>query len=228
VSEKMSTELLVTPRYSYQEADRLARTSRGTARRWLKGFVYRGSVGEPVARPPVTPRQDVLEAASFIDLVELAAIGRFREFGFSMPKIRNLVDACQSIFDVPRPLTSLQFKLGGRQVFVSHEDKSLVEVLKTRGQAAWHEVLEPFLQTLEYENDVVRRWFPLGQDAPIVVDPAFSFGLPVVAHSGIRTEILFERFEVGELTSAIARDFNIEPAEVERAVQFEVSRLQAA
>jgi uncharacterized protein (DUF433 family) len=44
----------------------------------------------------------------------------------------------------------------------------------------------------------------------------------VVADSGVRTEIILERFEAGDLHDQIAADFNLDPIEVERALQFEM------
>ena len=147
---------------------------------------------------------------------------------FSLPEIRRIVDACQDLFAVERPLTTLQFKVGGREVFVGHRGGPLVEVLQRRGRQAWAEVLSPFLQTLEYESDIARRWWPLGKEQPITLDPSYAFGFPAITKTGIRTEILFERFAAGELVGALADEFQIPAASIERAVQFEASRLKAA
>jgi hypothetical protein len=80
----MKKDRRFVPRYSYQEADRLAGLSRGTASRWLKGYRYGAKRGVVVLAQPVTPRNDVLDAASFVDLVELVAIGRFRRAGYAL------------------------------------------------------------------------------------------------------------------------------------------------
>ena len=90
---------------------------------------------------------------------------------------------------------------------------------------AWNEVLEPFLDTLDYRNEfkTAYRWWPLGREKRIVVDPAFGFGLPVVVDSGVRTESIVEQFRVGELRDDIAADFNIGIEDVERALQFEAA-----
>lgn len=218
------------PRYSYQEADRLAGLGRGTARRWLKGYAYSDTAGKRVARPPVTPRDEVQPAASFLDLVELVAIGGFKDLGYGIPQIRLIVSACREIFRVERPLTSLQFKAGARQVFVDHPDERLVEVLRTRGQRAWNEVLEPFLQTLEYDKVAkqVLRWWPQGLSGSVVVDPDFGFGLPVIRETGIRTEIVFERFLADEEPSSIAEEFAVDLCVIDSVIRFEAKRLKEA
>ena len=60
---------------------------------------------------------------------------------------------------------------------------------------------EPFLKDLEYHNEFARRWYPLGKDEPVVIDPDYSFGLPVVVGSGVRTESIAEQYYAGDRSS---------------------------
>jgi uncharacterized protein (DUF433 family) len=213
------------PRYSYAEADYLAKVSRGTSKRWLSGYEYLRRSGEHVRQPPVTPGVEVEGAVSFIDLVEIASIGKLKERGFSLRQIRQIVKNCQSFFRVDRPLPSLRLKTGGGEIFVSGT-RDLTEVGRTKGMRAWKEVLEPFLEDLDYdaELELANRWWPLGRVNPIVVDPDYGYGFPVIVQSGVRTEIILERFQSGELEDQIAKDFNVTRIEVQRALQFELNR----
>jgi uncharacterized protein (DUF433 family) len=227
--DDIERRLLEIPLYAYSEADYLAGTSRGTAKRWLTGYEFRASGGKVVRRPPVTPQTERDEkGVSFLDLVELAAIGGLKEIGFTLLQIRRVVDNCQQLFEIPRPLASLQFKVGGREVFVHTQEGDLVEVLQGRGRRAWDQVLGPFLGTLDYDHEVARRWWPLGRGGAVCVAPDYGFGLPVVSGSGVRTEIILERFQVGESGEEIAADFNLAPSQVESAIRFETSRLKRA
>ena len=103
----------------------------------------------------------------------------------------------------------------------------LVGLLGRRWETAWHEMLRPFLLQLDYQGEIASRWWPMGRDAQVVVDPEYGFGLPVVHGTGIRTEIIAERFE-HELAEEIADDLRIDVTQVARALQFEVSRRKAA
>ena len=170
-------ERLISPRYTYAEADRLAGVSGGTARRWLTGYSYRDAAGSSVELPPITPGGSQAGAASFLDVVELVAIGGLKDAGFSLRAIRQVVRNCQEILGVDRPLTSLTFNVGGRDVFVDQGDV-LVEVGRRKRMQAWNEVLAPFLANLDYTHEVASRWWPLGKAAPIVVDPDYGYGLP--------------------------------------------------
>ena len=208
------------PLYSYADADRLAGVSRGTAKRWIAGYRSTNAQGETVDYPPVTPGKDDLGAVSFVELIEIVAIGRFRNFGFSIKRIRQIVRDCQSLLNVSRPLTMAKFKVGGRDIFVN-QGETLLGLGKKKGQQAWNDILGPFLEELDYTGAYATRWWPLGRDKPIIVDPDYGYGLPVVENSGVRTETILERFKAGDLPQQIAEDFNLETIDVERALQFE-------
>lgn len=215
---------LIRPLYGFADADYLANVTCGTAKRWLEGYMYDDTHGQRVVQPSVTPGVQREEGVSFADLVELAAIGRLKEVGFSLQMIREIVRNCQEILGVPRPLATLRFKTGGCEIFVDRGDV-LLEVGRKKRMQAWNEVLEPFLQELDYNaNQLVARWWPLGRSTPVVIDPEYGFGFPVVAKSGVRTEIILERFRAGDLKEQISADFNIEQVHVERALQFELQR----
>ncbi|MFN8636983.1 MAG: DUF433 domain-containing protein [Chloroflexota bacterium] len=221
--QSVAIESLTAPRYSFAEADRLAGVSRGTARRWLAGYAYRDAGGQRAVMPPMTLGKPAADAASFLDVVEIVAIGRLKRADFSTKAIRQIVQNCQQILGVSRPLTSVRFKVGGREIFVDRGE-TLVEVGRRKRMQAWNEVLAPFLVNLDYTGEVVSRWWPLGRAVPIVVDPSFGYGLPVIEGSGVRTEIIRERAEAGDLVEQIASDFNLDRLEVERALQFELQR----
>ncbi len=215
--------------YSYADADRIAGVTRGTAKRWIRGYSYLSN-GARVSAAPVTPGIDQRDepGVSFFDLIEVAAIGRLKDVGWSLRTIRRAVESCQVMFDLSRPLVTERFKTDGREFFVLKGD-ALVEVGigRRKGERAWTEVLDPFLKTVAYEGEFVRRWWPIGRDRRVVVDPSYGFGLPVVAGSGVRTEIVFEQVRALESLERIAYGFNITLEEVEHAIQFEASRTPA-
>ena len=215
-------ERLVRPLYSFAEADRLAGVTRGTSGRWLKGYRY-SYTDERRTAPPITPDNEGRDAVSFIDLVEVIAIGKLRQRGFSLRRIRQVNEYCQLALNSERPLVTETFKTDGREVFVKAQDGFLLDVLHGQGTQAWDEVLDPFLDTLDYEDALARRWWPRGKAELVVVDPDYGFGLPVVSGSGVRTEVVAERYRAGDTCEEIAYDFGLSPVGVEAALRYEVS-----
>jgi uncharacterized protein (DUF433 family) len=63
-------------------------------------------------------------------------------------------------------------------------------------------------------------WSPLGLHRPVVLDPARSFGLPIV-ESGVRTDIIAEHHDAGDDVVHIAGWYRIGEGDVEAALEFE-------
>ena len=151
-----------TPAVRLRGADRLAGVTRGTSRRWLKGYRY-WYADESRLALPITPERDLRDGVSFVDLVEVIAIGKLRQRGFSLRRIRQINEYCQLALNRERPLVTETFKTDGREVFVKAQGGFLLDVLHGRGTQAWDEVLDPFLETLDYEDELARRWWPRGK-----------------------------------------------------------------
>jgi uncharacterized protein (DUF433 family) len=211
------------PRYSFAEADRIARVTPGTSSRWLKGYAYWYSPEERRMSPPVNPGDGSQEAVSFVDLVEVATIGKLRDKGFSLKRIRQINAYCRVALKVQRPLVTERFRVAGQDIFVDDYDFGiLVNVGPEAGMRAWEEVLEPFLEDVEYEEQIVRRWWPLGKSVGVVVDPDYGFGLPVIAGTAVRTEIIAERRRAGDSNEEITYDFGVTPHQIEDALKWEM------
>src|SRR3990172_9304235 len=137
--------LVNRPLYIFSEADRLANVSRGTSRRWLAGYDYTAK-DKRVRQPPITPRTNATGAVSFTDLLEVVAIGRLKVFGFSLGQVRTIVRNCQRTLEVEHPLTTLRFKIGGREIFVERAYE-LLEVGRRRGIQAWSDFKQAILMS---------------------------------------------------------------------------------
>lgn len=214
------------PLYSFAEADRIVRVTPGTSRRWLKGYHF--WYGEQRHEmPPVTPDLGEQESVAFVDLMEVATVSALRKRRFSFKRIRQINAYCRLYLQEPRPLVTQKFKVAGQDIFLDADFDVLVDVGREAGMLAWREVLEPFLENVEYENELARRWWPLGRERTVVVDPDHGFGLPVVEGTGVRTEIIAERHRAGDSTDEIAYDFDVTPKQINDALRWEMPK-QAA
>lgn len=218
---------LTMPRYSFAEADRLAGVSRGTSKRWLMGYTYWYAPGELRASPPVNSGIEPRNAAAFIDLMEIVVIGGLRRKGFSLPTIRRINEFCQTYLRSTRPLVTETFKVDGREAFILAGSTQLVNVSTKAGMLAWSEVLDPFLQQVDFENELARRWWPLGRQEPVVLDPDYGFGMPVVSGTSVRTEIIAERTKAGDGAEEISYDFGLDRHQINAALRYESVPLAA-
>jgi len=109
--------------------------------------------------------------------------------------------------------------------------------LSQEGQIAFKSLLETHLKRIVWTDaGAPIRLFPFTRitehptgDEPrsVVIDPAVSFGRPVLVGTGIPTSVVADRYKAGESIADLSRDYGRSPAEIEEAIRCEL-RLQAA
>jgi uncharacterized protein (DUF433 family) len=201
--------------------------SRQTIARWLRGYEYsRNGVihhSQPLWRPDYVNDDDTIEL-SFRDLIELRFVKAFRDVGLSLPTIREcFMRAVEAVKD-DRPFSTRRFRTDGRTIFleITHDVQEGELLDLKRRQVAFHRVLAPSLHDLEFDADIVARWFPLGRSRKtIVIDPARAFGRPIVTDGGVPAEVLRDAVEVEGSEQKVARLYEVPVAAVRDAVNFQ-------
>jgi hypothetical protein len=163
-----------------------------TVTRWLCGYDYEieGETRhlDPLWRPDYAPENaDRLIELSFRDLIELRFVKTFRDQGLSLQTIRVCFTRAVEAVEDKRPFSTRSFRTDGKTIFLEiGSDVREGELLDLRHrQTAFHRILAPSLRDLEFDAEVVARWFPVGASRKrIVVDPARSFGRPIVVAGG--------------------------------------------
>jgi uncharacterized protein (DUF433 family) len=191
--------MLGTGIYSPSEAAALLKAPAAEVRRWAFGYT-RVRDGAPKRYEPLIhtqlPELDGQQALTFIELVEMMFIKGFREAGVSWKTIHEAAGVAARLFETEHPFAMRQFFAdpGGVYALLREVDggESLVSLVGN-GQHVFTELVRPYLGQLEFApSDVPTRWWPLGKEGRVVVDPAVSFGQPIVAEAGIPTRILAE------------------------------------
>jgi hypothetical protein len=116
---------------------------------------------------------------SFRDLIELRFVKAFREFGLSLFTIRECFERAVEAVKDQRPFSTQRFRTDGKTIFleITHDVREGELLDLKRRQGAFHRVVAPSLHDLEFDANIVARWFPLGMSRrTIVVDPARSVG----------------------------------------------------
>jgi uncharacterized protein (DUF433 family) len=135
--------------------------------------------------------------------------------------------------EVRHPLIEQQFVTDGVDLFVDRI-RDLVNVSQ-EGQLAMREVLRLHLRRIERDpvGLPVRLYpftrFPVEMDStgPVVIDPAVSFGRPIIHRIGVPTLMIAERYKAGEGIDDIASDYAARRDEIEEAIRCEL-QIQAA
>lgn len=217
----MKKNVLDAPAYAVSEAAFLLRMNPATLKTWVHGRGYHVSGGDARFQP-------VIELAdprflSFNNLVEAHVLSAIRKERVRFPAIRDAVQFCREQMGTPRPLLHQDFQTDGVSLFVEHLGR-LVNAT-SKGQLAMRDVLGIYLRRIERKNGVPVRLFPFTHNAietdpgRIVIDPAVSFGRPMIARIGVPAESIADQFRAGDTIDEIAEDFGADRIEVEEAIR---------
>ena len=215
------------PAYSIAEAAHYLTVPTATVRYWATG---RGDYAPLISIPAGEPA-----LLSFINLVELHVLAAIRrKHTVPMPKVRAAIMYLQKItntgFDRKHPLISKQLETDGLDLFTKRYGE-LVNISQD-GQIAIRDVMSAALHRIERDlKGIPIKLYPFTRSnivqAPtlIVIDPTLSAGRPVIAGTGLATEVIAERYKAGESIVELAQDYERTNEEIEEAVRCE---LQAA
>ncbi len=220
--------------YSVGEAARLLKTDRRKLRNWAEGYTFEYR-GEEHSSEPIF-RRDLANAAAhlltFADLIELLFISRFRSEGVSMPVIRAAAERAAELYETNHPFAARSFETDGKVIFVILESGSpalakadldeLVEEMHRR-QLVFPDMVRPYFRNIEYDLEEAIRYWPLGRDASIVLDPSRAFGKPIDSETGVPTHVLYQAVEAGDTMEDVAHWYDVSKEAVRQAVAYEES-----
>ena len=223
------SELVGKGLYSAREAAHIIRVPTTTLRRWLFGYQSKDVTHAGLWQPELNATGII----SFHDLLELKLVHEFRQYGLSLPVIREAAKIAREEFNTAYPFARQHFHTDGKRVFLEAaeymHDTHLVDVISK--QYVMDKVYRPsFLASIDYSAlGDAERWYPMNDtlypNKSIVLDPQRAFGKPILAESGIPTRVLYEAYQLHEPPEVIAANYGITPEAVAQAVLYE-SRLR--
>jgi uncharacterized protein (DUF433 family) len=201
--------------------------ARSTIRRWIRGYDYSTDGvthhSEPLWTPDYVNDDETIEL-SFRDLIELRFVKSVRDVGLGLPTIRECFKRAVEAVQDQRPFSTRRFRTDGKTIFleITHDVREGELLDLKRRQSAFHRIVAPSLHDLEFDAEIVARWYPFGTSRKsIVVDPKRAFGRPIVVEGSVPTEILSEAVEVEGSAEKVAKLYEVPLAAVRDAVAFQ-------
>lgn len=229
-------DLLERRVYSFSQIDHILNLPARTASRWIDGYIRDGKQYAPVVR--LEPSGD--QAATWGEFVECRLLSEYRNAGVPMHRMRPAVERLREVTQTRYPLASAKLWLDveGRELVarvqeqVGLESQLSLVVIRT-GQLSfdWSKQARHFQASLDWSSDdedaVPTRIFPDHSNHLVEIDPRRGFGDPVIAGRGVRTDIIAELVRAGDPVDMIAELYDLERAQVEAAVRYELQRASA-
>ncbi len=206
-----------------------------TLRSWVAGRSYPVAAGGTGHFAPLIRLDDPnRQYLSFINLVEAHVLAAMRRrHGVKLPKVRQALNYVQRQFHKDRPLIEESFQTNGLDLFIERYGQMINA--SREGQEAMREVMKAYLQRIDRDaKGLPVKLYPftrktdtplVAKDNPrdVVIDPAVSYGQPVISGTGIPVNEIYERYRAGDSIKQLSKDFRLKDSAIEEAIRCEAA-----
>lgn len=202
------TDPLLAPR----DVARHLQIPRSTLYRWLR----ENADGVPLVHH-VQPEKRGWPSVPFIAVVEAYVLRSLRDLGFTKDAIRDAAGAVRREFDAPYGLATRRIGTDGIDIFVHYADDDIARAKDS--QRPFREVIDDYLRYITWDEDdqfasrLRLRQYP--DIAPVIIDPRFGWGEPVVESSKVPVDAVVDLWVAGESIEQVAYEYDMTPEQVE-------------
>lgn len=161
---------------------------------------------------------DKKKFVNFETLIHLYVFLELNKRGISYKEILEAYDSLAESLKTPYPFTKVILSTQGKSIIAGIGDSIFTADKKKQGYLK--EIIVPLAKKVEYTDNEITRFFPLGKNKTIVVDPQIQMGSPVVDGTRINTKVIYQLHEAGETHTVISRMFNLSTRQIKDAIEF--------
>ena len=148
-----------------------------------------------------------------------------------MPRIRRAVEELRQHYGCEFPLLQRDFHTDGLDVLIRESD-SIINLSRS-SQRAIRDIVDVYSRRIEIERHMAKLYpfvteETLNEPRDVVISPSLSFGRPVIAGTGISTEVIAGRFNARESIGDLAAEYGLTLEKVEEAIRWELIGSHAA
>jgi uncharacterized protein (DUF433 family) len=170
---------------------------------------------------------------SFLNLLELHILkGLRREFRLPLQRIRHALEQYKQTEYSEHPFLDPRLETDGIHLFL-HDGEEYLNLNRPK-QRGIPQILSTYLRRIDRLANGELQFFPfiVGEDAQeprsIQMSPNIAFGRPVLARTGIATDVIAGRFRARDSIADLAEEYGVEAAMIEDVVRWELPQLNAA
>jgi uncharacterized protein (DUF433 family) len=159
----------------------------------------------------VPPAKRGWPSVPFVAVIEAYVLRSLRDLGLSKKKIRDAAAAVRREFNTSYGLASRRIATDGIDIFVSYADDDLVRAHD--GQAPIREIINDHLRYIDWDDVdgsparlTLRQYADI---APVVIDPRFGWGMPVITTSNVQVDMIVQLWRAGESLDAVAQEYGL-------------------
>jgi len=166
---------------------------------------------------------------NFKSLIQIMVFHELREKGHSKKTILNAFLAMVDLFGTKYPFADRIDKIlsSGSEIMLDLGGDQIVKADSTF-QYAMKEILKDLVVKIDFDEEgKALRFYPLGLDYSIVIDPEIQFGSPTIKGTRVEIDNLVNFIESGDSIELVSDTFNITKKQVQDALAYHNNRIAA-
>lgn len=203
------------PMMTPKETARHLRIPVSTVYYWLG----ENAAGEPLVHRVPSARRG-MPSVPFIAVVEAYVLRTLREAGYTKSRIREIADHVRRDYGTPYGLATKRFAHDGIDIYID-DGGDLARV--TDKQMPIREMIAGDLkyitwdETDGYPNRLRLKQYP--DSAPVILDPRFGWGSPVVESNRVPIDAVADMWMAGDSIHDVAYEYGLSESQVESIVR---------
>jgi uncharacterized protein (DUF433 family) len=160
------------------------------------------------------------KAIHFFTLIEFYVFYQLRKLGVSAQSIAKSHEIISQELDTGFPFANSQILTDGKKIFYTVNGEIIINADRSK-QININSIIKQFCQKIDFGSDSnAMRYWPLGKEKNIVVDPHHQLGQPTVRNTNILAETLYSMYTSGEKIEFISSLYDVSEGDVRASIEF--------
>ena len=204
--------------YSIPDVARILHLDPAFVRRWLNEYWgNRFKIGKKNFSTWGKGRE---RSIHFYILIEFYVFYQLRKQGLSAQSIAKSHEIIAGELNTQFPFATSSILTDGRKILYKIDDDTIINADKTR-QLNFVAIIKEFCQQMDFGKDQLAiRYWPLGKEKNIIVDPHHQLGQPTIKNTNILAETLYRMHIAGEKINFVASLYKVSESDVNASVEF--------
>lgn len=160
------------------------------------------------------------KAVNFYVLIELFTFFKLQELGVKAKTILKARTSIAKELNIDYPFASSKLLTDGKRIWYKFEDA----IVNADGssQTNFVKIIEDFAIKVDFSRTtfLAEKYWPLGRNINVVVDPHRQFGQPIIEGTSINAEVIYSMYKSGEPIDTISILYDLTEKEVNDAINF--------
>ena len=206
--------------YTPKDISNILRIPPGKVRRWINQY-WDGRLGKEYKKK-YSWTVDGSKAVGFHTMIEFYTFIMLGELGVKTKQSLEAHLELSNYFKIAFPFANQtileNLKTDGKKVFLNYHGA----IISLDGTNQINlDFIEVFFKNLDFDNELLAsRFFPLGKDKSIIVDPKRQFGHPVLDGTNIYPETIYSMYQAGDSKKLISFAYQIDQKLIDDAIEY--------